>query len=295
MSATAADRHGLRALRAFGLPDATVTPIAAGTVNEHWWIDVPGRRFVMRRYSTGRLAGGIPFEHEVLARLDAAAWPVAPPHLAPDGTSLVKVGGHYHALFPCLPGERLDDPARHGAVLARLHQVTATFSMVSRTSWPRLADYARRPFPELVLAWAAVDPDGAAKVVRAHGLVAADLGRPRAPLPTLVVHGDFHTGNLLFVDGQLSGILDFDFARPDWRVADVAIALGFLPPGAGREAFLAAYQAEVPLSPDERSVLPALVRAREIERLTFSLRRWRQGIDRADDAVRRDVALLTSG
>ncbi len=292
MSAPPPDRHVGRVLRAFGCADAAVVPIAAGTVNEHWWVDIGGRRFVLRRYSTARIAGGIPFEHEVLARMAAAGWPVAPPHLAPDGTTLVKAGGRYHALFPFLAGARLDDPARHGAVLARLHQVTQTFQMAARTSWPRLADYARRPFPELVLAWAAIDPDGAALMVREHGRIAGDLARCRVPLATVVVHGDFHTGNLLFVDGQLSGILDFDFARPDVRVADIAIALGFLAAGPDRGALLAAYESEAPLLDEERSVLPALIRARELERLTFSLRRWRQGQPGAGEAVAAVVVRL---
>jgi len=118
----------------------------------------------------------------------------------------------------------------------------------------------------------------AAAALRHHGLVARELaaiGTDEAV--ALPVHGDFHTGNLLFHAGQLSAVLDFDFARVDLRVADVAIALGFLVDKAARAALLAGYHAQQPLSAPERRLLAPLRRARELERLGYALRRWQKG------------------
>jgi Ser/Thr protein kinase RdoA (MazF antagonist) len=43
-------------------------------------------------------------------------------------------------------------------------------------------------------------------------------------LPVTVVHGDLIAQNLLFRDGTLSGVLDFDSAHLDLRAVDVACA-----------------------------------------------------------------------
>ena len=287
-----ADRTVERVLRAYGLPSGTIQPFGTGNVNESWRVEADGNTFVLRRYSTLRLPSGISFEHELLAGLAAGNWPVAAPYPAPDGSTLVKVENRFHALFPFLPGSRLDDPARHGAVLARLHAAMSCVPLTAHPTWPRLAEYGRRPFADLLAAYAAVDADGAAEVLRLHGKVAAVLNaQPR--LPSVPVHGDFHTGNLLFIDGQLSGVLDFDFARVDWRAADIAIALGFLPSDAARNDFLGAYEAHSPLEDTERAMLPSLEKARELERLAYALRRWdRRHADRlqdVDEAVRRVI------
>lgn len=277
MPAAPADRAVERVLKAFGVGGAPVAPIPTGNVNDSWHVETTSGRWILRRYSLARLPAGIPFEHEVLTALAAGGWPVPRPLAAPDGTTLVKVEGRFYALFPHLRGRCLEDPGRHGAVLASLHRATSTLDLVNRSTWPRLADYARRPFGDLLVEYAGADPDGAAAIVRWHGHVARHLAAAPKSLPRLVVHGDFHSGNLLFEHGELTGVLDFDFARLDVRAADVAIALGFLHDAASRAAFLDAYTGGFPLAPAERALLPVLQQARELERITYALRRHRAG------------------
>jgi len=276
--AAAVDRSVERVLAAFGLQPDGIEAIGAGNVNDSWDVRASSMRWILRRYSTARLPAGIPFEHAVLQQLAMAGWPVPAPFAAPDGSTLVKVGARYHALFPFLHGTPLDDPSLHGAVLGRLHATTSRLTIKARATWPRLVDYARRPFPEALAAYAASDPDAAAAALRHHGLVARELAAiGTADAVSLPVHGDFHTGNLLFQGGRLSAVLDFDFARVDLRVADVAIALGFLADSASRAALVSAYESQQPLSENERRLLAPLRRARELERLGYGLRRWQKG------------------
>ena len=72
-------------------------------------------------------------------------------------------------------------------------------------------------------------------------------------LPTITVHRDYHAGNLLFQDGQVTALLDFDRSRTDARCFDVAYALFYFCGTWGRTAdghlnlekcqlFLSAYQ-----------------------------------------------------
>lgn len=278
MPAAAVDRSVERVLAAFGLQPDRIEAIGAGNVNDSWDVTASSMRWILRRYSTARLPAGIPFEHAVLQQLAVAGWPVPTPLAAPDGSTLVKVSGRFHALFPFLSGSRLDDPELHGQVLGRLHAATARLRIEVRSSWPRLADYARRPFPEALAAYAVADPDAAAAALRHHGLVGREVAAAgTADAVALPVHGDFHTGNLLFQGRQLTAVLDFDFARIDLRVADVAIAIGFLADRASQRAFVSAYEVEQPLSPAERRLLGPLGRARELERLGYALRRWQKG------------------
>ena len=61
------------------------------------------------------------------------------------------------------------------------------------------------------------------------GSIADTLGRLSFPeydqMPRLAIHGDYHPGNLIFRNGQVSGLLDFDWAHMDVRCFDVALAL----------------------------------------------------------------------
>ena len=281
-------------MSAFAVTGALAVSIPIGNVNDSWALETGGHRWILRRYSRERLPSGIPFEHEVLRVLSDGGWPVPVPRPAPDGSTLVKVDGRYYALFPHLPGQHLDDPARHGAVLAALHRATAAVLITSPPTWPRLAHYGRRPFGELLAAFAPADPDGAAEVMRWHGHVGRHLAQAPASLPHHVLHGDFHSGNLLFDNGELTGVLDFDFARIDLRVADVAIALGFLVDPARRTAFLRAYESNLPLSTSERALLPVLRQARELERIAYALRRHRDGELGQVEQVRAGLARLVA-
>lgn len=70
-----------------------------------------------------------------------------------------------------------------------------------------------------------------------------------APDP-IVIHGDFSPWNLRFVRGSLSGILDFDSAHLDLRVAEFALAWR------GRQyPVIAGYEEEWPLEPVERNLI----------------------------------------
>jgi homoserine kinase type II len=107
------------------------------------------------------------------------------------------------------------------------------------------------------------------------------------------VHGDFWDNNVLFADGRLVAVLDFDFMAERPRVDDLALAMWFflLEPGKGLpgeveraqlRAFVDAYDgaAAVSLSPEERTALPLAI-ARQP---AWSVGRWVVELDE-DDAV----------
>lgn len=101
------------------------------------------------------------------------------------------------------------------------------------------------------------------------GRVARELGDVAWPdLPAAIIHGDFRVDNLLFREGSLAAVLDFDLATRDVRVTDLAVAVHYL---AQREdptsvveprlvsALVAGYEEVTQLAPAERRAACVLV------------------------------------
>jgi hygromycin-B 7''-O-kinase len=47
------------------------------------------------------------------------------------------------------------------------------------------------------------------------------------PMPTTLIHGDFHLENVLFGDGLVQAVVDFEFARAGWPEIDLEVLLRF--------------------------------------------------------------------
>lgn len=105
---------------------------------------------------------------------------------------------------------------------------------------------------------------------------AAEVSPVLAAAPQQIVHGDFHPGNVLVDEsGAISGVVDFGDVSRTARVCDVGVALGYLIPDdaagdAVRDEFVAGFESVVPLTADERSVIPGLVVGRQIQRIVIN-------------------------
>jgi homoserine kinase type II len=100
-------------------------------------------------------------------------------------------------------------------------------------------------------------------------------------LPTGHIHADLFPDNVFFLDGKLSGLIDFYFAATDVLAYDLAICLNawcFEPDFSFNvtkaRALLAAYGAIRPLSPAERSALPVLCQGAALRFLLTRLFDW---------------------
>jgi len=97
--------------------------------------------------------------------------------------------------------------------------------------------------------------------------LAASIARvaPRAArLPNAIVHGDPNPGNVVVRDGTVRALIDFDFVHESERVYDVGALLDEFARDGDDAALslerigglVAAYDAEAPLTADERDLLP---------------------------------------
>jgi Ser/Thr protein kinase RdoA (MazF antagonist) len=104
-------------------------------------------------------------------------------------------------------------------------------------------------------------------------------------LPRQIIHGDFAFINVLVRDGKVTGLLDFEFAGPDLRAADLACAMYITTVRAASderwatlEALAAGYRRSLPLDPVEVAAIPDLMRRRSAFGLIHWIGRYRQGI-----------------
>ncbi len=100
-------------------------------------------------------------------------------------------------------------------------------------------------------------------------------------LPSGIIHADLFRDNVLFMDGKVSGLIDFYFACNDVFAYDLAMMLNawcFEVDGAYNitkgQALIAAYRRRRELSATEREALPALARASALRFLLTRLYDW---------------------
>jgi Ser/Thr protein kinase RdoA (MazF antagonist) len=182
-----------------------------------------------------------------------------------------------------------DTPAsRHiaGRLLGRLHKDLASFEVGGQRpglgkTWE--LDVMVEPagmgtFNALVAGFGREYPELAATIRRQRYRNLRELSRLHYPdLADHPVHGDFSPPNLLFKDGQLTGLLDFDFSRQDAWLCDLAPLLMPFQPLEPRLAagLFDGYQSVRRLSEAEWDLLPALVRASLLWWVAHLLVRWR--------------------
>lgn len=88
-------------------------------------------------------------------------------------------------------------------------------------------------------------------------------------LPRQVVHNDFHRGNVLSLDGRVSGVLDFGDVIHTLRIVDVAVAQCYF---GQHQELIDGFTRVVPLRDDELAVLPSLVAVRYALRILNNYR-----------------------
>ena len=231
---------------------ARVVESLGGRLNKHWLVQVGHEQLVLRRWS--QPLDEIRYEARLLERLLALGWPVAPIVEEP-----VEVAGWHWSLTPFLRGEPAptDDPIREqrerGRLLAQLHADLASIDdLGQRGRWRRCEEILSDVALDRALDGAEAEQPEEVCVLRWH------LHRARARIdglglrerPGLVIHGDFTPWNLRFHRGRLSGVLDFELAHWDHRVADFALSWR-----GKHDSIIHAYAEVSPLDPEEWEML----------------------------------------
>jgi Ser/Thr protein kinase RdoA (MazF antagonist) len=228
----------VRVLHAYGLG----APLAAwriegGHVDQNWVVETEqGEFFVKRRHPRRRQPEQIiQAQHELSAHLRLSGFPAPHLHRTSTGQSLLVLDGEFYEVAEAIEGEPYDhDRPEHLVAAARM--LGRYHLAVEGVRFPALMQQvplyspqnARMALTRLLEAWQArVDPDlgplAQELETQANGL--AERFGAHGALPHSVVHGDYYAGNLLFRRDRIVGVVDYDKANWQPRVAELAEAL----------------------------------------------------------------------
>ena len=195
-----------------------------GRQNLHWAVRLRREPAVLRRWYAD--APDTEYELRVLEQVAARGWPVPVPLSA-----ALFVSGACWSLFSFLPGAApLREAMRErGRLLATFHAQTAGLGRFGRRpGWQPVLEVLSDPATEPLLEASERRLPAEVRALRWHLHRArtrlAQTMPPEPDGPGQLIHGDFTSWNLRVQDGRLSGLLDFEFARPEHRLAEFALA-----------------------------------------------------------------------
>lgn len=193
--------------------------------------------FLLKRRACGRDGRAqVDFAHAVQRRLAEHRFPVAGLIETIDGETLVEHGGRIYELFKFIQGKRFDKSnpaaAESGRVLAHFHDILREFpnepeanhSFHLRRSFVQkmervIESLSKQETPEYLEGMHKTVSFLQSQYESAHQKVSSvDF----SSLPTSIVHSDWHPGNMLYKDGDIIAVIDFDSLRVSPRITDIA-------------------------------------------------------------------------
>jgi homoserine kinase type II len=255
--------------------------IAEGVENSNFSLRTTQGDYILTLYEKRVDPADLPWFLGLMEHLATRGITCPIPVRARDGAALRMLAERHAAITTFLPGVwprrvRLEHCGPVGQALAAMHLAGRDYAPIRRNAlgpdgWRPLFERARGRADE-------VAPDLAAELDVA---LSAILTAWPTGLPVGHIHADLFPDNVFFLDGRLSGLIDFYFAATDLLIFDVAVCLNawcFEPDFAFNvtkaRAMLAAYAARRPLSPAERAALPVLCQGAAIRFLLTRLYDW---------------------
>jgi homoserine kinase type II len=239
--------------------------IAEGVENSNFSLRTTDGDFILTLYEKRVDPAELPWFIGLMEHLAARGITCPQPVRARDGDALRMLAGRHAAVTTFLPGvwPRLVRPehcAPVGRALAALHRAGADYAPVRANAlgpagWPPLLERCLSGADGVAGGLAAELQDAETRILRAWP----------TDLPRGHIHADLFPDNVFFLDGTLSGLIDFYFAATDLLAYDIAVCINawcfeadFSLNVAKARALLSAYGEMRPLSPAERAALPVL-------------------------------------
>ncbi len=255
--------------------------IAEGVENSNFQLRTTAGDYILTLYEKRVDAAELPWFLGLMEHLATRGITCPQPVRGRDGASLRRLAGRPACITTFLPGVwprrvRPEHCGPLGAALAGLHRAGVDYAptranALGPDSWAslleRCADRADEVQPGL-------HAELRAALQRIAGAWPTDLPRGQ-------IHADLFPDNVFFLDGRLSGLIDFYFAATDLLAYDVAVCLNawcFEPDYSFNvtraRALLAGYAATRPLSCAEQAALPALCQGAALRFLLTRLFDW---------------------
>ncbi|HEX3351040.1 MAG TPA: homoserine kinase [Acetobacteraceae bacterium] len=263
--------------------------IAEGVENSNFSLRTTAGDFILTLYERRVDPADLPWFLGLMEHLAAHSLSCPQPVRGRDGVALRHLAGRHAAITTFLPGVwprrvRPEHCAPLGAALAAMHAAGAGYAptrvnALGPHGWEPLL---RRSLPDAD----SVAPGLGRELQSALRRILADwpVGLPRGH-----IHADLFPDNVFFLEGRLSGLIDFYFAATDLYAYDVAVCLNawcfesdlsFNVTKA--RALVRAYDGTRTLEPAERAALPVLCQGAAIR---FALTRLYDWINTPTDAL----------
>ena len=293
------------------LRDLGAWPIAAtatartphGLNNETYFVSAAEGEFVLRVYRNTADPKRVRDEHHLLGLLATQELPFSTPMplrtSAGDTLAVLETdaGPRLAAMFFRIAGEPAAGTPRDarlaGRALAQLDAALARLDLPVRAPAALRDVHLLVPDPTAALDDLDLGPHRARttelfeRVVTSHDALVSSL-------PLQIVHGDFGYINVLLEDDKVTGLLDFEFAGPDMRAADLACAVYITvvrTPDAKLwpmlDALIGGYRRSLPLDSAEAAAIPDLLLRRSAFGIVHWIGRWRSGLCASDEPIAR--------
>ena len=255
--------------------------IAEGVENSNYSLRTTTGDFILTLYEKRVDPAELPWFLGLMEHLALRGLVCPQPVHGRDGIALRQLCGRHAAITTFLPGVwprrvRVEHCAPLGTALASLHRAGTDyeprrFNALGPHGWLPLLRRSRARADEVQPGWR---PSSTGRCGRSWPTWPAGL-------PEGHIHADLFPDNVFFLDGRLSGIIDFYFAATDLLAYDVAVCLNawcfeadFSFNVTKGRALLAAYHAVRPLTEAEQAALPVLCQGAAIRFLLTRLFDW---------------------
>ena len=235
-------------------PITHVAPLTGGEWKTLWRLDGPSTAYVVSLSHPTTTVASLAYEHGLLRYLQTHLAQVPAPLLTREGRSYFIDQGRIISLLPWLPGEMADGDQVHllaARFLAHFHRVSVNYPVRSprpgvpawqewdwhATAWPAIqAMLATSPttqdpigqrFWQSCREWATAIVERREQIAGERSFFQqwiSDLTRSGRALTSGLLHDDFHGGNLLVANGEVTALLDWDGCHPDWLLFDLSNA-----------------------------------------------------------------------
>lgn len=218
----AAERVG----RHYGLTVSRIEPLAAGSVNSNFRLTTADGRWYFARIYEEQDASGAVFEARLLRELARSGVPTTEPLRALGEDVPFAHQGKPVAVYPWIAGRDLclgsvDTGVceKLGVALAGVHSASARVEPIPSGRFGLAGIESRLQSVERSTSALA------AEVALLRGALSRYAVRRDAELPSGLVHGDLFRDNVLWQDGEISGLLDFESAARGAFIYDLAVCV----------------------------------------------------------------------
>ncbi|CAM8368454.1 MAG: Homoserine kinase [Pseudomonadota bacterium] len=194
--------------------------IKSGITNTNYFLMTAHDRFVLTLFEKNTIED-LPYFVDLMSHLATHSFLCPKPILKKNGIALSILKNKPALIVTCLKGKEVTNPeVNHckavGKSLAELHVKSANFVAQHQNtrdlSW--IKKTAETLFNEL--------PQDESKLLKEEILYQE---KQNYKLPKSTIHGDLFKDNVLFLNDEVSGFIDFYYACTDYLILDVAIAV----------------------------------------------------------------------